>query len=183
MAGKPPRTEGPESDADAVHLSTSLANGQRGTTSLEILPATKVPALDTVDPYAVDRPTADATVHSPVGELIQSSDCATIESQLVQGYAQFISGFTGLEDIAFTISRHPKPTRASQPPRGIICASIPGSPGGELCTIRELPFRLDSKKETQFSLQLDLDAEPENGEQQPEDAVPEAVSVDVPPRK
>ncbi|OJJ34714.1 hypothetical protein ASPWEDRAFT_39793 [Aspergillus wentii DTO 134E9] len=171
MAGTISRSEELHSSMDSVNPS-SLSEGHRDT--LEVLPVTKVPALDTIDSYAVDRSSVVATAQSPSIELSASCDSQTLANTLVQGYARFVSRFTGLEEVAFVVSRHSSFVAGSESSRGVVCASVTGSQ----CATRELPYTHHSTQETQFSLQLGLEeAGPENGE--PSDAHDESFVLFV----
>ncbi|PLB44515.1 non-ribosomal peptide synthetase/alpha-aminoadipate reductase [Aspergillus steynii IBT 23096] len=168
MAGTIPSNEGHRSSAALVSPNSQpQANGAQ---HADILPVTKFPALDTIDPYAVDRSLGDVVANSPLAELLCSADGQDVANDLIQGYARFISNFTGLEDVAYLLSRYPTLEAVSEPVRDVVCASVFWSESaqrpGDLstCTIRHVDERLYNKDEIQFSLDLGANSEPENGE-------------------
>ncbi|PLB33914.1 nonribosomal siderophore peptide synthase SidC [Aspergillus candidus] len=146
-------------------------NGHHTPVAMEIFPITRIPALDTIDPYAVARPACDAVAESPRIELSCSRAATELIDDLVQGYARFISNFTGLEDVAFGILRRATWQSTSNPATAVISASVfwseelqAGEPNN--CKVREINQQDYNKDEIQFSLELGLDADPENGEHQ-----------------
>ncbi|KAK1139187.1 Non-ribosomal peptide synthetase [Aspergillus melleus] len=170
MAGTIPSNEGHRSSAALVNPNPQpQANGAQ---HVDILPVTKVPALDTLDPYAVDRSLGDVVANSPWAEILCSADFQSVADVLIQGYARFISNFTGLEDVAFVLARHTASESASDAVREVICASVFWSEAtqrpGDLstCTIRHVDEASYNKDEVQFSLDLGASSEPENGEKQ-----------------
>ncbi|GMG47306.1 unnamed protein product [Aspergillus oryzae var. brunneus] len=174
MAGKITSDEGYGSSADSVCDKTlSSSNSTSSITMNEILPVTKVPALDTIDPYVVNRSADLAVARSPSVELFYTSEIQNLADDIVQGYARFISSFTGLEDVAFFVSRHSPFVSGTQRACGVICASVFGSDraeqqtGQECCKVREVDTCYYNKDEVQFSLTLGLGVGPENGELQP----------------
>ena len=174
MASKITSDEGYGSSADSVCEKTlSLSNSASTITMNEILPVTKVPALDTIDPYVVNRLAECAVARSPPLELSYSTEYQNLADDIVQGYARFISSFTGLEDVAFFVSRHSPFVSATQQTCGVICASVFCSDGAEqqrgeeCCKVREVDTCYYNKDEIQFSLTLGLSVGPENGELQP----------------
>ncbi|KAB8261381.1 hypothetical protein BDV32DRAFT_148646 [Aspergillus pseudonomiae] len=174
MASKITSDEGYGSSADSVCEKTlSLSNSASTITMNEILPVTKVPALDTIDPYVVNRSAECAVARSPPLELSYSTEYQNLADDIVQGYARFISSFTGLEDVAFFVSRHSPFVSATQQTCGVICASVFCSDGAEqqrgeeCCKVREVDTCYYNKDEIQFSLTLGLSVGPENGELQP----------------
>ncbi|KAE8356002.1 hypothetical protein BDV28DRAFT_145645 [Aspergillus coremiiformis] len=139
----------------------------------EVLPVTKVPALDTIDQYIVKRTVDSPVARSPSVTLFCSSGTQDIADDIIQGYACFISKFTGLEDVSFLVSRHSAFMLATKPACGVILASVLCSDQNEQLNgqdkpeIREIDQRYYNKDEVQFSLTLGLSTEPENGEPQP----------------
>lgn len=169
MAGTIP-SEGHRSSAASVNPNAQpQANGVQ---HADILPVTKVPALDTIDPYAVEKPLGEVVANSPWAELLCSADVQDVADDLIQGYSRFISNFTGLEDVAFLLARHPAAGTASDTVRDVVCASVFWSEStqrpGDLstCTIRHVDERLYNQDEIQFSLDLRASSDPENGEKQ-----------------
>ena len=139
----------------------------------QILPVTKVPALDTIDPYVVNRSADPVVARSPPVELFYRSEIQNLADDIVKGYARFISSFTGLEDVAFFVSRHSPFVSGTQQACGVICASVFGSDDAEQqtsqehCKVREADACYYNKDEVQFSLTLGLSVGPENGELKP----------------
>lgn len=138
----------------------------------DVLPVTKIPALDTIDPYVVNRPTEVA--RSPAIELSGAFfDPRNVAKEIVQGYARFVAQFTGLEDIAFVISRDEAFVTNSEAQRAVVCASVSElSYGkGKACALREMDYTQCNQEEIQFALQMRGYAASENGEQHnaPED--------------
>ncbi|KAE8379604.1 hypothetical protein BDV26DRAFT_291200 [Aspergillus bertholletiae] len=172
MAGKITSDEGYRSSADSVCDKThSLSDSTSSRSMNEILPVTKVPALDTIDPYVVNRSADLAVARSSPVELSYSSEIEHLADDIVQGYARFILSFTGLEEVAFFVSRY-SPFVSAEACR-IICASVLCSDGAgqqrshASCKLREVDICHYNKDEIQFSLTLGLGVGPENGEQQP----------------
>ncbi|KAL2813202.1 hypothetical protein BDW59DRAFT_167586 [Aspergillus cavernicola] len=130
---------------------------------IEALPVTKVPALDTVDRYAVDKPIEEDIIgRSQRIKLSCSSDVRTMIDSLIQGYARFISSFTGLEDVAFLNTRR-SPFVDSQPSRSIILCSITHGDDQRNSVFREIDAKHHDQDEVQFFADLGFDVEPENG--------------------
>ena len=129
----------------------------------EILPVTKVPALDTIDQYAVER-VAGELANSPVIELSCDAGSQDVAKGIVQAYARFVSHFTGLEDVAFAVSRDSSYV-STESRRAVVCASVfADSEAGKTCNLREAGYARLNKGEVQFALEL-RNAEPENGDQ------------------
>ncbi|CBF89140.1 hypothetical protein AN0607.2 [Aspergillus nidulans FGSC A4] len=74
------------------------------------VPVTKVPALDTIEAYAgaFDKPIDGAGTCQRTSLVCSASSAVDgdVIDGLVQGYARFIAGLTGLDDIAFYSTRH-----------------------------------------------------------------------------
>lgn len=158
---------------------TAPSNAVKGDSSNEqvpdVLPVTKVPALDTIDPYVVNRATVVA--RSPAIELAGAFfDPRNVAKEIVQGYARFVAQITGLEDVAFAIYRDAAFVTQSEVQRAVVCASVfapaEGSKG-ETCTLHEVDHARYNPEEIQFALQLRGHAASENGEQH---AAPDDVS-------
>lgn len=161
MAGSEGQHPTPPSNPDA---SNSLVP--------DVLPVTKIPALDTIDPYVVNRPTE--VTRSPAVELSGAFfDPRNVAKEIVQGYARFVAQFTGLEDIAFVISRDEAFVTNSEAQRAVVCASVSESSygKGKACALHEVDYTRYNQEEIQFALQLRAYAASENGEQHgaPED--------------
>ncbi|RAL03735.1 nonribosomal siderophore peptide synthase SidC [Aspergillus ibericus CBS 121593] len=170
MTATSPRNEGHERSTDSTNQTPlSNMNGTHSAMAAPILPVTKVPALDTIDQYAVEKSVCDAVAISPSVELACSSDFRDVANSLIEGYAHFVSRFTGSEDVAFFVSRQSSLTSESELLRGVISASVVAGEEGQrpTCAIREGSDQHADGDEVQFSLDLGLCADPENGEQQP----------------
>ncbi|BCR86049.1 uncharacterized protein ACHE_30036A [Aspergillus chevalieri] len=129
----------------------------------EVLPVTKVPALDTIDQYAVERVAGEAA-NSPAIELSCDAGSQDVAKGIMQAYARFVSHFTGLEDVAFAISRDSSYV-STESRRAVVCASVfADSEAGKTCNLREASYARLNKDEVQFALEL-RNAEPENGDQ------------------
>ena len=154
-------------------------NGIHPTMAAPVVPVTRVPALDTLDQYVVGKAVADKAAISPSVELTCSSDYCDIANSLIEGYARFISRLTGLEDVAFFVSRQSSIASESDLLRGVISASVLAAEEGQQsrCDFREDSEQHADEGEVQFSLDLGLYVGPENGEQQPLVGVPDSVSV------
>lgn len=144
-------------------MNGDYANGA----GVEVLPVTKIPALDTIDPYAVERPVGDAVVaKSPALELLSDLKPRNVAKEVALGYARFISQFTGLEDVAFIVDRDLSFVSEAESPRLVICASVfAKSEADKSCSLREVDYDHCNRDEIQFALELRCDAGPENGEQ------------------
>ncbi|RAL16957.1 nonribosomal siderophore peptide synthase SidC [Aspergillus homomorphus CBS 101889] len=140
--------------------------------NLTSIPTTKLPALDTVDQYAVDAVPRSSAAQSSRIELVCSTNLQNIASGLVRGYACFVSSFTGLDDIAFFVVRHPTTFAGAERVRRLVRASVirednsQQSQPSTSCTIEEVDQQHLGVDEVQFSLVLGLCPDPENGEQQ-----------------
>ncbi|KAL1856744.1 NRPS protein [Paecilomyces lecythidis] len=156
--------------------SEPLQNGHNGhvAENVDILPTTKVPALDTIDQYALETPLPRhlARVSSST-RLLYTANISGIADDVVRGYAFFISEFTGLDDLAFSICRSGSPW-ASGTRHRVICASFSRSDSEEAGSLdshspeklQELDFSSYDENEIQFVLEFVSGARPENGEQQ-----------------
>lgn len=143
-------------------------NGNRSNgAAVDFLLVTKIPALDTVDPYAVERPVDDSVVaKSPAIELLSELNPRDVAKEVALGYARFVSQFTGLEDVAFDVDRDLSFISEAESRRSVICASVfTKSEAEKSCSLREVDYDHCNKDEIQFSLELRCDAGPENGEQ------------------
>ena len=165
MADISPNSEGQHGSSTTTNSSLPLSNGAHSNlAAIDVLPVTKVPALDTVDPYVVEKATGDSVARSPAIELACRLDPRDVAKEIVQGYARFVFHLTGLEDVAFAVCRDEEPQRA------VVCAAVVAKPeAGKACALREADYALYNKDEIQFSLDLRCDAGPENGEQHAED--------------
>lgn len=128
------------------------------------IPVTKVPALDTVDRYAVSHSGRFHTC-SEVVELPCSS-ATPLPAEIIQAYADFILQFTGLEEVAFLV------TQPSHSPQGSITTTVhaiyqhagePLARAAPTSTWKQHEHHNVKKGDIQFYLQLD---EPENGTRQ-----------------
>ncbi|KAF7591519.1 hypothetical protein BBP40_001457 [Aspergillus hancockii] len=139
----------------------------------EIIHVTKVPALDTIDLYVINKSGDTSIARSPSVDLLCSLDIQDVADDIVQGYARFVSKFTGLEDVAFLLSRHSDLASGAAHARSVICASVVCADIDQKqkdrcsCKVRELDERYYNKDEVQFSLTLGCGIGPENGELQP----------------
>ncbi|KAL3475508.1 hypothetical protein BJX99DRAFT_259279 [Aspergillus californicus] len=157
-------TTSPAEEANHVPAAELLASESRPTSPREILPVTKVPALDTIDRYAVDEPIeGDAVARSQRITLSCTSDVRTVIDGLVQGYARFISRFTGLEDVAFLTTRH-VPFVESGSLRILNSASISHDEKQRRSVFREVDAKFHEPDEVQFYADLGLSVDPGNGE-------------------
>ncbi|PYI02663.1 nonribosomal siderophore peptide synthase SidC [Aspergillus sclerotiicarbonarius CBS 121057] len=170
MTATSPRNEGHERSTDSASK-TPLPNmdGIHSAMPAPVLPVTKVPALDTIDQYVVENSVGDAVAISPSVELVCRSDFRDVANSLIQGYAHFVAQFTGSEDVAFFVSRQSSLASESEPLRGVISAVVVAGEEGKrpTCAIHEASEQHADGGEVQFSLNLGLCADPENGEQQP----------------
>ncbi|GFN18422.1 nonribosomal siderophore peptide synthase SidC [Aspergillus tubingensis] len=165
-----PPTEGSECSSNFASKSPSPnMNGIHPTMAAPVVPVTRVPALDTLDQYVVGRAVADKAAISPSVELTCSADFRDVAKSLIEGYARFISRLTGLEDVAFFVSRQSSIASESDLLRGVISASVLAAEEGQQprCDFREDSEQHADEGEVQFSLDLGLYIGPENGEQQP----------------
>ncbi|KAJ9363713.1 hypothetical protein DTO280E4_2303 [Paecilomyces variotii] len=156
--------------------SVPLQNGHDGNVAgdANILPTTKVPALDTIDQYALETPLSRHSSRvSSSTRLSYTADISSIADDVVKGYASFISEFTGLDDLAFSITSTDSPWQTGAR-CGVICASFSrpdseeaGSSDSQLPEkLQELEFASYNEDEIQFALLLASGVRPENGEQQ-----------------
>lgn len=147
--------------------SNPVNGGSSNEQAPDVLPVTKVPALDTIDPYVVNRATVIAT--SPAVELAGAFfDPRNVAKEIVQGYARFVAQITGLEDVAFAIYRGAAFVAGSEAQRAVVYASIFAPAEGskdEACTLHEVEHARYNPEEIQFALQLRGHAASENGEQ------------------
>lgn len=136
-----------------------------GSAPTEVLPATKVPALDTVDAYVVDKPVEEDSVGASQRIKIScSSDVcnAKVIDGLVAGYARFVSSLTGLEDVAFCATRH-SPFVDSEPVTSIITASLVHDGDQSKLVSREVDAKQHNDDEIEFYAELGFGVGPENG--------------------
>ncbi|BCS01581.1 nonribosomal siderophore peptide synthase SidC [Aspergillus luchuensis] len=165
-----PPTEGSKYSSNFASKSPSPnMNGIHPTMAAPVVPVTRVPALDTLDQYVVGKTVADKAAISPSVELTCSADFRDVAKSLIEGYACFISRLTGLEDVAFFVSRQSSIASESDLLRGVISASVLAAEEGQQprCDFREDGEQHADEGEVQFSLDLGLCVGPENGEQQP----------------
>ncbi|GKZ21096.1 nonribosomal peptide synthase, partial [Aspergillus brasiliensis] len=165
-----PPTEGYECSSNSASKSSlPNLNGIHPTMAAPVVPVTKVPALDTIDQYVVGKAAADKAAISPSVELTCSSDFRDVAKSLIEGYARFIARLTGLEDVAFFVSRQSSIAGESDLLHGVISASVQAAEEGQQprCDFREDSEQHADGDEVQFSLDLGLYVGPENGEQQP----------------
>ncbi|GIK04996.1 non-ribosomal peptide synthetase [Aspergillus viridinutans] len=165
MAETNPADEGLTGPTETTnHINGSRSDVSVGSNLAGIVPVTKIPALDTIDQYAVEESRDDSIGQSPwqrIGAGDVSGDLAT---GLIEGYARFVSALTGLEDVAFAISCQPS-TGSSQ---ALICASVTVTEQKrevqsiQQCAVRELDFSYYNRNEVQFALDLALAGCPEN---------------------
>ncbi|KAJ0418527.1 hypothetical protein BJY00DRAFT_177828 [Aspergillus carlsbadensis] len=146
---------------------SSHVNGSPPVSSVEALPVTKVPALDTVDRYAANEPIVDAgdpIGRSPRVKLSCSSDVRNVIDGLLGGYARFISSFTGLEDVAFLTNRT-FPFVDSKASRSIVVASVSHTEShSNINTIEVDANYHHNHDEVQFYAELGLSVESSNGQ-------------------
>ncbi|KAL2823002.1 hypothetical protein BJX63DRAFT_3515 [Aspergillus granulosus] len=146
-------------------MPSSHANGPLPASSVEAFPATKVPALDTIDRYAADEPIVNAV--GPVGRsprvcLSCSVDVRNVIDGLLRGYARFISSFTGLEDFAF-FTNQSLPFVKSNLSRSIVIASVPHTKDQIKLNTIELDARFHDQDDVHFYAELGFAVEPGNG--------------------
>ncbi|RHZ54235.1 nonribosomal siderophore peptide synthase SidC [Aspergillus thermomutatus] len=164
MAGTSPADD-PTETTITNHINGSRSDASPGSSVVGVVPVTKIPALDTIDQYAVERPTVDSIGQSPWLKIGSSDVSGDLAIALIEGYARFVCAFTGLDDIAFAVSRQPS-TGSSQT---LICASVTVTEEKEWlqstqqCAVRELDFSYYNRDEVQFVLDLALTSGPENG--------------------
>ncbi|KAL1969365.1 hypothetical protein VTN77DRAFT_9558 [Rasamsonia byssochlamydoides] len=168
MAGTIALNDGPQEAANHDQATGLQTNGHSKLIHVDNIPVTKVPSVDTVDHYAVEA--AGSHHHSsPVIEFIYQADLSILLDDIIQGYARFIPAFTGLEDVAFAVLQT---GNSLETRRRIVCASIAkpekeeeaSSRASRPCKIRECDFNSCVEDDTQFGLELSIDAPPENGE-------------------
>ncbi|RDW89800.1 nonribosomal siderophore peptide synthase SidC [Aspergillus mulundensis] len=158
---------------------TSHSHSQSGRSSVEdkepgpdvgVVPVTKIPALDTVDAYAVqdrdkdnDRPIdgdgdGDGRATSERISLVcDSAGDRSVIDGLIRGYARFIAALTGQDDVAFCSTR--REPYVSERTISIILASVAQ---GDV-DYREVYAKYDDD-DVQFYIELGR-AGPENGRQ------------------
>ncbi|KAL4794205.1 hypothetical protein BDV19DRAFT_199997 [Aspergillus venezuelensis] len=150
---------------DPVSNGTPAAASKLDHLPPELLPATKVPALDTTDAYAVDRPIEDNASGASQRIKLACSSCSSDAPSLIdglnRGYARFVSSLTGLEDVVFCSTRR-LPFVASKPFTSIVVAS--GVQYGEQHNfdIREVNATHHDEDEIQFYAEMGP-VRPENG--------------------
>ncbi|PYI30022.1 nonribosomal siderophore peptide synthase SidC [Aspergillus indologenus CBS 114.80] len=157
----------PQDEGHNASLTTTSAthNALDPAMTLVSIPTTKLPALDTVDQYAVDNSSQSSVVLSSRVELACDTNFQAVASDLVQGYAHFISSFTGLDEIAFFVARHSTAISGQEKERGVVCASVLREADGQRCTIEEVDKQYYDADEVHFCLALGFCEERENGEQ------------------
>lgn len=135
------------------------------------IPVTKVPSLDTVDHYAAESLPRSSYHSSKELEFTYEADLPTLSNKIIQGYARFISAFTGLEDVAFAILQTSNSFSTSETRHKIVCASITKFEREEEgflrtahpCEIREYDIK-SLGEDTQFGLELRMNSPSENRE-------------------
>lgn len=164
------------SHSSNMHSNTPpVASGQPGLpsqpayTPVDMLPVTKVPALDTIDRYAVDKSVGAVVGKSPSVEVACSSSVRDLADSIIQGYARFISRFIGAEDVAFFVTRHAAFATGPDATRYAVCAFAVGSGDAATYTVHEFNEGQRDQNEVQFILELGLGSGPENGEAQQAD--------------
>lgn len=186
MAGDITAREGQQAPSEQHNqASAPLRNGRNGNIAgdFDILPATKVPALDTIDQYAIETPLRFSARISSSASLSYNVDISNVAEDIVRGYASFISEFTALDDLAFSITRRDNLWGAG-PRSGVICASFSRPDSEEVASLQsQLPEKLQelgsasySEDEIQFALDFASGVRPENGEQQADDEIKGDVS-------
>lgn len=146
-------------------------NGDHKLTHDDNIPVTKVPSLDTVNHYAAEALPGSGYHLSKVLEFTYEADLPTLSNKIIQGYARFISAFTGLEDVAFALFQTANSFHTSETRHKIVCASISKferEEEGSLrtphpCNIRECDIKSHGV-DTQFALELSIDTPFEDGE-------------------
>lgn len=162
-----PKRQNPDPAANetpAAQTSVQATAQTTGSVPTEVLPVTKVPALDTVDAYVVDRQVEDSVGASQRIKLSCSSDVcnAKVIDGVVAGYARFVSALTGLEDVAFYFTRHSP--FVSSPVQSIITASPVHDGDQSKLVSREADAKHANDDEIQFYAELGFGVGPENGE-------------------
>ncbi|KAL2869238.1 uncharacterized protein BJX67DRAFT_22600 [Aspergillus lucknowensis] len=133
--------------------------------SVQVLPVTKIPALDTVDRYAADEPIVDledSVGKSPRVKLSCSSDVRNVIGNLLRGYACFIAAFTGFEDVAFLSNRSP-PFAESKPSRSLVIASVASGDSQSKVDLLEVDAKTHDQDEVQFYAEIGFGVSSENG--------------------
>ncbi|EAU34142.1 hypothetical protein ATEG_05073 [Aspergillus terreus NIH2624] len=169
-----------------MHSNTPpVASGQPGLpsqpayTPVDMLPVTKVPALDTIDRYAVDKSVGAVVGKSPSVEVACSSSVRDLADSIIQGYARFISRFIGAEDVAFFVTRHAAFATGPDATRYAVCAFAVGSGDAATYTVHEFNEGQRDQNEVQFILELGLGSGPENGEAQQADTQEDKFALSV----
>ncbi|KAL4886629.1 hypothetical protein BJY04DRAFT_213387 [Aspergillus karnatakaensis] len=133
-------------------------NGLHAAEPMDVVPVTKVPALDTVDPYVVERPIEEEIVGWSQRITLSCTSGPNVIDHLIRGYARFIAAFTGLEDVAFyTLQRLPFVDSESW---SLITASIDK---GDHITVASRETDADHDQDVQFYAELGARVKPENG--------------------
>ncbi|KKK25209.1 hypothetical protein ARAM_001029 [Aspergillus rambellii] len=169
LAASVRRNEGLQNPTDSIsQAADSGISVHYPISPIEALPVTKVPALDTVDQYAIDKEIEDPIHRSPLVKVNYRSDVRGVIDSLIKGYARFISSFTGLENVAFVTTRHSPFVTESQESRSVICASVilstdvqESSSSGD-CVLYEADEKSYNKDEIQFYAELGFKVNPEN---------------------
>lgn len=141
-----------------THARVSTMHAAGAASKLSPLPVTKVPALDVVDQYVVGRTSAPRGCTDAI-ELQHSSD-KPLAAEIIQGYADFIARFTGLEEVAFVLAQGSLSSGQSRPSRTIVHATPSTSRdavhenGTPLCSWREIGSPAYRKEDIQFVLDM-----------------------------
>lgn len=129
---------------------------------LSPLPVTKVPALDVVDRYVVGRSPAAHGCSETIEMQCRSED--DLATGFIQGYADFIIQFTGLEEVAFVVDRGLVSGVQPRTSQTVIHATQSASRdsfagnGTALCSWREVDFPAYRKEDIQFVLDMNSTA-------------------------
>ncbi|PYH49418.1 nonribosomal siderophore peptide synthase SidC [Aspergillus saccharolyticus JOP 1030-1] len=167
MATAQPQSEGHIASSTTTTTSSVTNNALGSAMNFASIPTTRLPALDTVDQYAVEGLAHSSVTLSRRLELACTTSLQAVTSSLIQGYARFISSFTGLDEIAFFVARHPTTVSGSERARGVVRASFITEDDVQRCTIEEGDEQYQFADEVHFYLALGFCSEPENADQRP----------------
>ncbi|KAL4915868.1 hypothetical protein BDW62DRAFT_116965 [Aspergillus aurantiobrunneus] len=156
------RSEDKRQSLTSLPDETSAATVVRGSHPTELLPATKVPALDTVDAYAVQKPIDQhSCARSQRIKLECDGDVRSVIDALTRGYARFISSLTGLDDVAFCAAR--RSPFVAEPVLSVFIASLVHDGDEAVFVCREVDAKYHDHDEVQFYAELGFGVEPGNG--------------------
>ncbi|KAL5339847.1 hypothetical protein BJX70DRAFT_397316 [Aspergillus crustosus] len=168
-------------DGNELHDATaqeSQKDGVQVASPMKVVAVTKVPALDTLDPYAVANPIEERSIGTSQRITLScSSNPRTVIDGLLRGYARFIASLTGLEELAFySITRPPFDRQGSS--WSIITACV--SDGGDQITIgsRDLDGT-NHDQDVQFYAEFGTRVESGNGEHDPTSLAENAFTLFV----